>query len=91
MANLVHETILVLIQSKNIPSSLYSMRNVITHNETNILVFNVERHNLCCTATEDGYKLELDCTIYVLKTKALISFAVTTKLIGVFVFAYGKY
>ena len=32
----------------------------------------------------------MDCTIYVAKTKALISFAVTAKLICVFVFAYLK-
>ena len=32
----------------------------------------------------------MDCTIYVVKTKALISFAVTAKLICVFVFAYAK-
>ena len=32
----------------------------------------------------------MDCTIYVAKTKALISFAVTVKLICVFVFAYAK-
>ena len=31
-----------------------------------------------------------DCTIYVVKTKVLISFAVTGKLICVFVFAYAK-
>ena len=31
-----------------------------------------------------------DCTIYEAKTKALISFAVTAKLICVFVFAYAK-
>ena len=31
-----------------------------------------------------------DCTIHVAKTKALISFAVTAKLICVFVFAYAK-
>ena len=31
-----------------------------------------------------------DCTIYVAKKKALISFAVTAKLICVFVFAYAK-
>ena len=30
------------------------------------------------------------CTIYVAKTKALISFTVTGKLICVFVFAYAK-
>ena len=32
----------------------------------------------------------MDCTIRVAKTKALISFAVTAKLICVFVFAYAK-
>ena len=32
----------------------------------------------------------MDCTIYVAETKALISFVVTAKLIGVFVFAYAK-
>ena len=32
----------------------------------------------------------MDCTIRVAKTKALIRFAVTAKLICVFVFAYAK-
>ena len=32
----------------------------------------------------------MDCTIHVVKTKALISFAVTVKLICVSVFAYAK-
>ena len=32
----------------------------------------------------------MDYTIYVAKTKTLISFAVTAKLICVFVFAYAK-
>ena len=32
----------------------------------------------------------MDCTICVAKTKALISFAVTAKLICIFVFAYAK-
>ena len=32
----------------------------------------------------------MNCTICVAKTKALISFAVTAKLICVFVFAYAK-
>ena len=32
----------------------------------------------------------MDCTIYVAKTKALISFAVSAKLICVFVFEYAK-
>ena len=32
----------------------------------------------------------MDCTIRIAKTKVLISFAVTAKLICVFVFAYAK-
>ena len=45
-----------------------------------------------CTATEDGQRLEIsdNGTICIAKTKALISFAVTAKLICVFVFAYAK-
>ena len=34
--------------------------------------------------------MKRDCNIYVAKTKALIRFAVTAKLICVFVFAYAK-
>ena len=34
--------------------------------------------------------MKRDCTIYVAKTKALISFPFTAKLICVFVFAYAK-
>ena len=55
------------------------------------------RHKPGCTAIEDGWSLEnfgsrkkRDCNIYVAKTKALISFVVTAKLICVFVFAYAK-
>ena len=36
------------------------------------------------------YRKQRDCTIRVAKTKTLISFAVTAKLICVFVFAYAK-
>ena len=36
------------------------------------------------------FRKQRDCTIYVAKTKALISFAVTAKLICVFVFANAK-
>ena len=36
------------------------------------------------------FRKRKDCTVYVAKTKALISFAVTAKLICVFVFAYAK-
>ena len=35
-----------------------------------------------------GFKKKRDCTIRVAKPKALISFAVTSKLVCVFVFAY---
>ena len=51
------------------------------------------RHKPGCTTTEDGWRIEipdLGSTIRVANTKALISFAVTAKLIGVFVFAYAK-
>ena len=37
-----------------------------------------------------GNRTKRDCTIYVAKTKALICFAVTAKLICVFVFAYSR-
>ena len=37
-----------------------------------------------------GFRKYGDCSIRVAKTKALISFAVTAKLICVFVFAYAK-
>ena len=53
-------------------------------------------HKPGCTVTQDRRSLKFrfsklrDCTIYVAKTKALISFAVTAKLICVFVFAYAK-
>ena len=36
------------------------------------------------------FRKKRDCTICVAKTKALISFAVTARLICVFVFAYAK-
>ena len=37
-----------------------------------------------------GFRKHRDCTIYVAKTKALISSAVTAQLICVFVFAFAK-
>ena len=37
-----------------------------------------------------GFRKYRDCSIHVAKTKALISFAVTAKLICVFVFAYAN-
>ena len=41
-------------------------------------------------AWDFGFRKKGDCTIYVAKTKALISCAVTAQLICVFVFAYAK-
>ena len=40
------------------------------------------------TARNFGFKTKRDCTMRVAKKKALISFAVTAKLICTFVFAY---
>ena len=55
------------------------------------------RHKPGCAATEDGYRLGIsglksrEIVLYMYgKKKALISFAVTGKLICVFVFAYAK-
>ena len=36
------------------------------------------------------FKKKRDCTIHEAKTKALVSFAITAKMIGVLVFAYAK-
>ena len=49
-------------------------------------------HKPVCTAIEDGWRLEISelGSRGVAKTKALISFAVTAKLICVFVFANAK-
>ena len=63
-------------------------------------VSDVVRHKPGFAVTEDGQMLEIlyrgrlrkwrNCTSYAAKTKALISFVVTAKLICVFVFAYAK-
>ena len=59
-------------------------------------VSNQVPHKPGCTATGDGTKLELSdlgsrgIVLSVVRKKALISFAVTAKLICVFVFAYVK-
>ena len=57
--------------------------------KTNNVVCEQVRHKLACTVTEADWKLKKkrQCTICVAKTKALISFAVTAKLICAFVFA----
>ena len=47
-------------------------------------------HRRWLEAENFGFKKKRDCTIHEAKTKALISFAVTAKLICVFVFAYAN-
>ena len=47
-------------------------------------------HRRWLEACNFGFSKTKDCTIYVAKTKALIRFPVTAKLICVFVFAYAK-
>ena len=47
-------------------------------------------HRRWLEAWNFGFRKQRDCTIRVAKTKALISFAVTAKLICVFVFAYAQ-
>ena len=48
------------------------------------------RHKLACAPTENGYKLEIS-NLEEAKTKGLISFAVTAKLICAFDFTYLKH
>ena len=86
------------------PDCLISMPTVVVHClymslVVRKLVFGVSdriRHKPGCTATEDGQRLEIPylgsrgIVLSVVKTKALISFAVTAKLICIFVFAYAK-
>ena len=53
-------------------------------------------HKPGCTATEDGWRLEISYLgrreiVRIAKTKALISFTVTAQLICVFVFAYAGF
>ena len=47
-------------------------------------------HRIWLEACNFGFRKKRDCTIRVAKTKALISFAVTAKLICLFVFANAK-
>ena len=61
--------------------------------KTNNVVSEQVRHKPACTSTERARSLKfwIYCTIRVAKTKALISLAVTAKLICAFVFAYADY
>ena len=76
--------------NNNLPQSFEHV-----HEKTNNLGSDQVQHKLGCTVTEDRWRLEIldfgkerKCTIHAAKTKALISFAVTAKLICAFVFAY---
>ena len=67
------------------------------HEKTNNLGFRIGliqtelyKHRRWLNAWNFGFKKKRDCTICVAKTKALISFAVTAKLICAFVFAYAN-
>ena len=57
------------------------------HEKTNNVVSEHVRQKPSCTSTEDGHRLEIwvlesrGIVLFVAKTKALISFAVTVKLI----------
>ena len=55
---------------------------VLTRSDTNWAIQSQKQ------ARNFGFKKKRKCTIHIAKTKALISFAVTAKLICVFVFAY---
>ena len=50
----------------------------------------LDNHKRKLGTRNSGFRKKRDCTIRVAKTKTLISFAVTAKLICVFVFAYAK-
>ena len=64
------------------------------HEKTNNVVFEQVQRKRSCTSIEDGYGLEIlnierrGIVLSVAKKKALISFAVTGKLVCTFGFAY---
>ena len=66
------------------------------HEKNNVLVSDLVRHKPCCTATEDGLRLEildLESELYYLcsENKGADQLrGYTAKLIFVFVFAYAK-
>ena len=73
---------------------LKDILNEPVHDKTNNLGSDQVRHKSGCTITKKvrslkfRFKKKRNYTIHVAKTKALISFAVTEKLIWAFVFAY---
>ena len=61
------------------------------HEKTNNMVSEQVRQKPSCTSKEDGYRAgNRNSTIHVAKTKALICFAVSAKLICAFGFAYAE-
>ena len=67
------------------------------HERTNNVVFwtgrtqtELYKHSRSLEAGNFGFRKKRDCTIHLVKTKALISFEVTAKLISAFVFALAK-
>ena len=66
---------------------IFGVTRVPTRSDTNRAVQVLQSKKM---ARGFGFRKLRDCTIHVAKTKALISFAVTAKLICVFVFAYAK-
>ena len=74
--------------------SRVEVRNEPVHEKTNNLGFRLGptqtglySHRRWLEAGNFGFRKKRNCTIHVAKTKALISFAVTAKLICAFVFA----
>ena len=58
-----------------------------------LVFFDQVQHKPGCTASADSYRRlrkKRDCTVYVVKTRMLISCGVTTQLISAFVLAYAK-
>ena len=92
--NMRFSTDIIPLSSGNSKSTTKYLKIEPPRGKTNNVVSEQVQHKPACTSTEKSQKLEIsdlsreNFTIRVAKTKALISFAVTVKLICVFVFAY---
>ena len=84
-------------QSQNLDASMMSYQYITSvsiykpvREKTNNLVSDQVQHKPYCSVTEDnfGFRKKRNWYIRKAKTKALVSFTVTAKLICVFVFAY---
>ena len=85
--------------SNNLPKhgTSHSIKDLSHMRKPTICVSDQVGHKPACTSTQDsrklknyGFRKKRNCTIPVAKTKALISFAVTVKLICAFVFTYAN-